>query len=424
MSRRLFGVLGIVLMLFFVTGCATPPEEQQGQQAQAQKEPPPKFKEMQKHELVVKTSQSGEKRIALKETPVMAEEPAVERSPNVRAVSRVTSLEGQEIRDLAISPDGRFLTFAMLNPQKVWNIYSVSSRGTGGVIRNTDSNYHTINPSFGTDTAGNVYIYYASNRMDEPRFHIWRVNSGRPFGVTRITWGRSSESYPYASPVPGGPVLYASKLEGAGESQVWMINQDGTLPTQLRDGEQPSFSPDGEWIVFTRKDQVTKISNIWIMKKDGSNLSQITFHSKDWEAKAIKKERKQSYVAKGKNAKGKEKVVVTTLVSASHSKIVGDVHPHWSPDGTRIVFASDRGRDYYGRHNMDIWMINCDGSNLTQLTTNGSDDDYPVWDPSGNYVYFISNRGFEWNVWRLDVGNAGGMEQPSATAKGSSATGQ
>ncbi len=407
--RKLLGVLGVVAFLFMVAGCATPPEEQQAQQAQAQKEPPPKFKEMKKHELAVEVSKTGEKRVVLEEKTVRAEEPAVERSPNVRAVSRVTNLEGREIRDLAISPDGRFLTFAMLNPQKVWNIYSVSSRGMGGIIRNTDSNYHTINPSFGTDTAGNVYIYYASNRMDDPRFHIWRVNSGRPFGVTRITWGRSSESYPCASPVPGGPILYSSRLEGARDSQVWMVNADGTLPTQLRDGEQASFSPDGEWIVFVRRDQTTHIANLWIMKRDGSNLSQITFHSKDWEERA---KAKSSKAAKDAGSSGKAEAGVHSSSRQSDYKLVGDVHPRWSPDGTRIVFASDRGRDYYGRHNMDIWMINCDGSNLTQLTTNGSEDDYPVWDPSGEYVYFVSNRGFEWNIWRLDVGNFGGMEQP------------
>jgi dipeptidyl aminopeptidase/acylaminoacyl peptidase len=315
----------------------------------------------------------------------------------------VSNLEGREIRDLAISPDGRFLTFAMLNPQEVWNIYSVSSRGVGGVIRNTDSNYHTINPSFGTDTAGNVYIYYASNRMDDPRFHIWRVNSGRPFGVTRITWGRSSESYPYTSPLPGGPVLYTARLEGARDSQVWMVNADGTLPTQLRDGEDASFSPDGGWIVFTRKDQATGVYNLWIMKKDGSNLSQITFHSRDWEKKAKAETGKSQKASSQSGAHGKAEAGGTSSAKEPGNKLVGDVHPRWSPDGTRVVFASDRGRDYYGRHNMDIWMISCDGSNLTQLTTNGSEDDYPVWDPSGNYVYFVSNRGFEWNVWRLDV---------------------
>ncbi len=326
------------------------------------------------------------------------------------AVARVSSLEGEEIKDLPISPDGRFLTFAMFTPQKVWNIYSVSASGVGGIIRNTDSNYHTLSPSFGTDTAGNVYIYYASNRMDDPRMHIWRVNSGRPFGVTRITWGRSSDQYPYASPVPGGPILYSSKLEGGRDTQIWMVNSDGTLPTQLRDGDQPSFSPDGEWVVFVRRDQLTHIANLWIMKKDGSNLTQLTFHSKAWEDKVRKA--KQEAEAQQRE-KGKKKAKAQQPPKEPKAPVVGDLHPRWSPDGTRIVFASDRGKDYYGRHNMDIWMINCDGSNLTQLTTNGSEDNYPVWDPTGNYVHFISNRGFEWNIWRLDVANTGGMEQPT-----------
>ena len=39
-----------------------------------------------------------------------------------------------------------------------------------------------------------------------------------------------------------------------------------------------------------------------------------------------------------------------------------DRTPRWSPDGTKIAFASDRSGKY------QIWMINADGSNLRQIT--------------------------------------------------------
>ena len=45
----------------------------------------------------------------------------------------------------------------------------------------------------------------------------------------------------------------------------------------------------------------------------------------------------------------------------------------WSPDSTRILFASDRDGDY------EIYVAKADGTNLTQLTNNSYDDHYPLW---------------------------------------------
>jgi TolB protein len=73
----------------------------------------------------------------------------------------------------------------------------------------------------------------------------------------------------------------------------------------------------------------------------------------------------------------------------------------WSPDGTRIVFASRRSG------NADIWMINSDGTQLTQLTTHPAYDFAPTWSPDGTKVAFTSKRTGAYEVWLLELGEPG-----------------
>src|SRR5262245_47152546 len=56
------------------------------------------------------------------------------------------------------------------------------------------------------------------------------------------------------------------------------------------------------------------------------------------------------------------------------------------PPYYRIAFASSRDG------NAEIYMMNADGSHLTNLTNNPADDGSPVWSPSGHQIAFVSSR--------------------------------
>ncbi|MCH7867310.1 MAG: DUF1566 domain-containing protein, partial [Myxococcales bacterium] len=67
-----------------------------------------------------------------------------------------------------------------------------------------------------------------------------------------------------------------------------------------------------------------------------------------------------------------------------------DSEPFWSPDGTRIVFSSQRSDG--GSANPDIYVMNADGSNPQRLTINSALDLHPSWSPEGAKITFRSRR--------------------------------
>ena len=61
-------------------------------------------------------------------------------------------------------------------------------------------------------------------------------------------------------------------------------------------------------------------------------------------------------------------------------------NPVWSPDGSRIVFYSNRDG------NFEIYTIHPDGTNLTRLTHSDAGDGEMTWSPDGSQIAFSSNR--------------------------------
>jgi len=60
--------------------------------------------------------------------------------------------------------------------------------------------------------------------------------------------------------------------------------------------------------------------------------------------------------------------------------------PTWSPDGSRIAFASDQS------DNADIWVMDTDGGNLVNITNHEAKDHSPAWSPDGDWIAFASVR--------------------------------
>jgi dipeptidyl aminopeptidase/acylaminoacyl peptidase len=107
----------------------------------------------------------------------------------------------------------------------------------------------------------------------------------------------------------------------------------------------PRPSPDGNWVVFTRRtwdSEANKATtNLWLVSLDGKTLRQLT-----------------------------------------SAKQIADTGPVWSPDGRSVAFVSNRGGS------SQIWMIRTDGGEPRQLTKFPIDVGNIQWSPTGSHIAF------------------------------------
>jgi TolB protein len=235
----------------------------------------------------------------------------------------------------------------------------------------------------------------------------------------RLTTDAEDENFPNWSP-DGKRLVYQRAFDG---SAIYVINSDGSgkqrlSPTPGMDAA-PSWSPDGTRIVYTRfiappQPNVPPMTDIRIMNADGTGDHAILANTRfsiepRWSANG------KIVLASLMNGDTVDIYVInvdgTGLIRLTNSARNGD--PVWSPDGTKISFGSDRE----GGGKLNIFVMDSDGNNVTQLTH----FDVPVeagdtgWSPEGSKIAFErDNNGAQQSdpnafaeVWTVNADGSG-----------------
>lgn len=196
--------------------------------------------------------------------------------------------------------------------------------------------------------------------------------------------------------VPTGEIVFNR------EGGIYIMSADGSHVRQVTDyGLWPAWSPDGTRIAFGRWGPTW--CDLFVMFADGSADTAVVSYWDDDE---------YQYTHPAWSADGRELIyqdddggwkeldpspdgnklayseygdiyvnVADNSVNLTNDP-ADDREPAWSPDSTKIAFASNRGGNY------DIYLINADGSGLKRLMDNQADDREPVWSPDGTQLAF------------------------------------
>jgi Tol biopolymer transport system component len=77
----------------------------------------------------------------------------------------------------------------------------------------------------------------------------------------------------------------------------------------------------------------------------------------------------------------------------------GSYDAAWSPVADQVAFSS-----YDSQGNENVYVINADGTGLTNVSNDSTGNSYwPVWSPDGTKLLFLSARNGDWSVYVVDA---------------------
>ena len=203
-------------------------------------------------------------------------------------------------------------------------------------------------------------------------------------GSNRVNLTNSPESDQNPRWSPDGRQILWIRSAGfvlGGESGIFVMDADGSNKRNLGDGARPAWSPDGTMIGFTDRRHAS------IMNADGSGRRRVTDDL--FPTRFISWSRNGTKIAFDHRLPfgfQQNKIYIVNLDGTGLFELTKDVPEidcygaAWSPDGTKIAFASPGG----------IYVVNADGANPVNITIH---HDFrwgfaPRWSPDGTKILY------------------------------------
>ena len=274
--------------------------------------------------------------------------------------------------------------------------------------------------------AMNSSIIFVSDHDGDRETVVMNADGTNPRQLTNNdyeeNWGNRS---------PDGTKTVFSR-DSDGDTEIFVMNADGTNPRQLTNNTHrdsfPSWAPDGTRIAFQSNRDGD--DEIFVMNADGTDPRQLTHNTYfDSQPRWSPDSKMLTFTS---NRDGDPEVFVmdaegTEQRQLTHNDHHVDILPSWSPDGNQITFSSNQSAyTSYENYDLEIFVINADGTEQRQVTHNEHDDLVVGWShhtntagsemfrdvPAGHWA----DRSIGWAVANgIATGTAEGLFDPNGT---------
>jgi Tol biopolymer transport system component len=198
---------------------------------------------------------------------------------------------------------------------------------------------------------------------------------------------------------------------------VWTAAPDGTQREAfLADPESdltPAWSPDGDAIVVSRQSDTTSDTELFIVPYPGGSAGGGAYltdtpgfeESPAWSPDGTRIA--YSYYICETPYGCFSRIAVYDIATSTRTFLTPkgeqttDITPDWSPDGSAIVFASNRHAAPRFPRDLDIYTVPANGGDITRVLNGrrSAKNGAPVWSPDGERLLYIhSTREARWSV--------------------------
>jgi Tol biopolymer transport system component len=284
------------------------------------------------------------------------------------------------------------ITFVLQNEIYVIDVSS-------GNLRNLTNNGLVIDylPRWSSD--GNRIVF----RSDRDGNHEIYIMDSCGNNVHRLTINELTDSIPNWSP-DGTKIVFES---GADHRDIFVVDIDGSDLDNLTNNDandyDPRWSPDGNQIAFVSDRDGD--DEIYVMDKNGQNTRQLTNNEQRDLNPAWSPDGTQIVFLSSISSNGYTDPYAIRRIDVDEGTVTqlyeNGGGSSWSPTGREIFFLivnySDPDID------IDIGVMDADGNNITNLTSNlASDDLFYAVSPSGDRIAFVSRRDGNYQIYIMN----------------------
>ena len=233
-------------------------------------------------------------------------------------------------------------------------------------------------PRLSPDGTTVAYVVNSIDREENSyRGAVWLTPLDGSSPPRQLTAGKKSDATPRWSP-DGTRLAFTSNRDGD-KKQLYVLALAGGDPvclTELKeDAAQPVWSPDGTRIALT------------------SRVPDPAYEEEDEKKRLPRRFTRHRYKLDSVGWTGDRRThvfVVPADGSAAPQQLTdGDYEddaPTWSPDSSRIAFASGRDDDWDVKLSQQIWIVDATGGEPERLTPDDGWYDTPSWSPDGSMI--------------------------------------